>query len=107
MKTLLLTAAVLGVSAGTALAASPPQYNVVGNPFPMRTTMTEVVAAPPASDTGSQGYQSSAARYAVAPVDGRLLPTNGSQGIVQTANSLPPGFEQGTPAYAQAQSMRR
>jgi hypothetical protein len=106
-KTMLLTAAVLGLSAGAALAGSPPPYNVVGNPFPMRTTMSDVVAAPPGNDTGSQSYQSSAPRYAVAPVDGRLLPTNGSQGIVQTANSLPPGFAQGTPTYAQGQSTRR
>ena len=33
---------------------------------------------------------------------GDVLPTNGSQGPVQTANSLPTRFEEGTVAYAQA-----
>jgi hypothetical protein len=114
MKTMLLAAAtMLSLSAGTALAAPP--YNVVGNPFPFSAgarfpvtmSMGDVVAEPPATVTGSQAYQNSAPGYAVAVVDGRVLPINGSNGIVQTANSLPRGFEHGTPTFAQAQSVQR
>jgi hypothetical protein len=116
MKTILVAAAtMLSLSAGTALAALPPQYNVVGNPFPFSARATfpstmstaDVVAEPPANVTGSQAYQNSGPGYAVAVVDGRVLPINGSNGIVQTANSLPRGFEHGTPTYTQAQSVQR
>ena len=106
-KMVLTTAAVLGVSASVAFAASPPQYNVVGNPFPMRTSMADVLSTPPAIDVGSQSYQNSGPGHTVAPVEGQVLPINGGNGIVQTANSLPPGFEQGTPNFDQAQSVHR
>jgi hypothetical protein len=63
MKTILVAAAtMLSLSAGTALAAPPPQYNVVGNPFPFSARATfpstmstaDVVAEPPANVTGSR-----------------------------------------------------
>jgi hypothetical protein len=108
MKTMLAAAAtMLSLSAVAALAAPTPQYNVVGNPFPFRTAMTEVVAAPPAIDTGSDHYQSSAPGHAAPVVDGQVLPTNGSNGIVQTANSLPLGFERGTVTYTQDKTVDR
>ncbi len=37
-------------------------------------------------------------------VTGGTLPTNGAEGVVQTANSLPAGFEDGTAAYSQFNS---
>ena len=40
-------------------------------------------------------------------MSGQVLPPNGSEGILQTANSLPPGFMIGTPEYAYAQSVQR
>ena len=58
---------------------------------------------------GSEAYPSFNAAMSV-PVtagDGLLLPSNGSEGIVQTAASLPRGFWEGTLAYAQAQSVGR
>lgn len=86
--------------AGTAFAGEGN-----GNPFPFQGT-AQVVANSVANDAGSQGYPS----YSGSPVivtAGGTLPTNGSQGAVQTANSLPRGFENGTVAYAQAQSVNR
>ena len=35
------------------------------------------------------------------------VPMTGSQGGVETANSLPRGFQEGTVAYAQARSIQR
>ena len=60
------------------------------------------------ADTGSQGYPNVVGRAGsdLPSLAGDVLPTNGSQGIVQTANSLPAHFEDGTVAYAQAKSVQ-
>jgi hypothetical protein len=106
MKTMLFAAAsMLSLSEGTALAA--PLYHVVGNPFPFTAQSTSVVAAPPGADTGSEAYQSSAPGRAVPAMEGQVLPPNGSNGIVQTATSLPPGFERGMVTYTQDNSVDR
>jgi len=60
MKTLILAAAaVLGLAAGAAHAGEgarmPPQWNVVGNPFPYAASQSRTIAAAPALDTGSAG----------------------------------------------------
>ena len=99
MRTLILaTAAVLGLAAGTASAAEvtrmPPQYNVVGNPFPYSAAQSRVTAAPPAFDTGSQAYPASDGQ-AMPVVVGQEMPPNNNEGTVQTANSLPPGYAAG------------
>ncbi len=39
--------------------------------------------------------------------DNATLPVNGSEGAVQSPNSLPPGFANGTVPYMQAQSVNR
>lgn len=56
------------------------------------------------ADTGSQAYPNVSGRVGsdLPSLAGDVLPTNGSQGAVQTANSLPTRFEEGTVAYAQA-----
>jgi hypothetical protein len=58
--------------------------------------------------TGSDAYPVVRNGTAVGAVAGGTLPTNGSEGIVQTANSLPRGFADGTgngaTAYASAQT---
>ncbi len=56
------------------------------------------------ADTGSQAYPDVSGRAGsdLPSLAGDVLPTNGSQGAVQTANSLPTRFEEGTVAYAQA-----
>ncbi len=69
------------------------------DPFPTRS-----YAGP---DVGSNQYPHVAGRPGtnLTALDNEVLPTNGSEGPVQTANSLPRGFEEGTVAYAQAQSV--
>ncbi len=96
--TILAVAVALSMGAGTAFAAE-------GNsePFPYHGP-SQVTANLVANDTGSQAYPSFTGPSVVVTAGG-TLPTNGSEGIVQTANSLPRGFEDGTVAYAQAQSM--
>lgn len=56
------------------------------------------------ADTGSQAYPNVSGRVGsdLPSLAGDVLPTNGSQGAVQTANSLPTRFEEGMVAYAQA-----
>ena len=66
-----------------------------------------VLSAPAPWDVGSESYPAFARANAVPVVPGQVLPPNGSEGIVQTANSLPVGFANGTPAYEYAQSVRR
>jgi hypothetical protein len=106
MKTMLFAAAsMLSLSQGTALAAPP--YHVKGNPFPFTAPSTSVLAAPPGTDTGSEAYQSSPPGRAVPAMEGQVLPPNGSNGIVQTANSLPPGFQRGMVTYTQDKSVDR
>ncbi len=63
-------------------------------------------AAAPLRDTGSQGYEPGNDRVH-AVFDNTTLPAVGSQGAVQTANSLPKGFEDGTVTFMQAQSVDR
>jgi len=99
MKTLILaTAAVLGLAAGTASAAEatrvPPQYNVVGNPFPYSAAQSRVSAAPPSFDTGSQAFPASDGQ-AMPVVVGQEIPSNSSEGVMQTANSLPQSYAAG------------
>ena len=77
-----------------------------GEPFPNFTAGGTVVANRVLSDTGSQATPSYGLGVTVL-TQGDLLPSDGSNSIVQTANSLPPGFEAGTVAYAQAQSIQR
>ena len=69
-------------------------------------TTGAIVPAPALADTGSERYQGFAGP-SVPVVSGQVLPPNGSEGIVQTANSLPPGFLIGTPEYEYAQSVNR
>ena len=76
-----------------------------GDPFADRTAHS-VIANQVVSDTGSESTPTYG-RGVTVLTQGDVLPTNGSNAIVQTANSLPSGFENGTVAYAQAQSVRR
>jgi hypothetical protein len=63
---------------------------------------------PQFADTGSQAYPNITGRAGsdLPSLAGNVLPTNGSQGIVQTANSLPAHFEDGTVPYMQAARVR-
>jgi hypothetical protein len=69
-------------------------------------TTGTVLSAPSLRDTGSETYQGFSGP-SVPVMSGQVLQPNGSEGIVQTANSLPPGFLNGTPEYQYAQSVQR
>ncbi len=54
-----------------------------------------------------EGHGAPALSQTHAIFDNTTLPENGQNGPVQTANSLPRGFENGTAAYMTAQSVNR
>lgn len=104
-NTLLAAAAALTLITGTAIAGEGK-----GEPFPFRAAGLTVSASPALhADTGSAAYPDVTGRPAQlqAAINPDLIPPNGSEGSVQTANSLPAGSSEGTVAYAQAQSVMR
>lgn len=107
MKTILLAAAAaLSLAAATAAHAQEG----AGDPFAFRAPgLTAVTPSTYAADTRSAAYPASTGRpsQVVAAGGADLAPATGSEGVVQTANSLPRGFEAGTVTYAQAPSVRR
>jgi hypothetical protein len=60
-----------------------------------------------AAGMGSQQYPVANAAQSFQPLGEPTLPENGRNGSVQTANGLPAGFENGTVAFIQAQSVNR
>lgn len=100
MNKILVAASLFALMMGAAQAGEGN-----GEPF-SNTTAHSVVANQVLSDTGSESAPAYGPGVTVL-TQGDVLPTNGSEGVVQTANSLPPGFEDGTVAYAQAQSVQR
>lgn len=104
MKTTILTAiAILGLAAAPAFAGEGN-----GDPFPNRQVATTRILRPAFSaDVGSNQFPSIAGRPGsnLPLLAGAVLPSEGSEAPVQTANSLPRGFEEGTVAYAQARSI--
>jgi hypothetical protein len=102
----------LAVSLALSLGIAPAIAGEgTGEPFP--NTATSFTARSDAAtqryaDTGSSAYPSTVGRPGsnLPSLAGDLLPTNGSNAPVQTANSLPAHFEEGTVAYAQATSVR-
>lgn len=101
MKKTLIAAATLSLIAGAAFAGEGG-----GDPFAYRTSGPAVATAPYArSASASQNpfpFTIPSVSWNTIPV----LPTNGANAIVQTANSLPAGFENGTPAYEFAQQVQ-
>ncbi|GAC1343911.1 MAG: hypothetical protein NVSMB18_20580 [Acetobacteraceae bacterium] len=101
MKKTLIAAATISLMAGYAFAGEGG-----GDPFAFRTSGAAVVTAPYAhSPSASQNpfpFTVPSVSWNTVPV----LPTNGANAIVQTANSLPVGFENGTPAYEFAQQVQ-
>ncbi len=100
--TILAAVAVMSLGAVPAMAAEGN-----GEPFPNNAGSIWTHTAPTAprfADTGSAAYPSLAGRPGsdLPRLAGAVLPANGSEGAIQTANSLPAHFEEGTVAYAQA-----
>ena len=91
---ILIAATALSLVAATAIAGEGG-----GNPFPF--------AAPPVTTDNANYKQAASALQNPFPyrtpgvaVTMSVLPTNGSEGAVQTANSMPPHFEDGAVAIA-------
>lgn len=98
------------VAASLTLAAVPAlAQEGNGNPFPNVDPGTTVTIQTQVADVGSQAYPEVTGRPGsdLTVIADGLLPGIGSEAPVQTANSLPTGFEMGTPAYAYAQSVNR
>ena len=104
MKTALLAAvAALSLATATAHAARGDS-----DPFPFRAPGITMVSPPAyAADTGSQAYPDLTGRPSQVVTAGEFdgMPMTGSQAGIETANSLPRGFQDGTVAYAQEQSV--
>ncbi len=99
-----ILAAVAAMSLGL-LPAMAGEGN--SEPFPNSAgtiTTHTALTAPQLADTGSAAYPNPRGRPGsdLPRLAGDVLPGNGSEGAVQTANSLPGHFEAGTVAYAQA-----
>ena len=106
MKTIILAAAAaLMLNTGTALAGEGE-----GEPFPFRAPgLTTSVNPAVHANTASEPYPDLAGypTQIEAAINPDLVPPNSSEGIIQTAASLPRGFSDGMVAYAQVQSVRR
>jgi hypothetical protein len=118
---------ILFAAAATLSLATIPAYAGEGNYDPFPPARGPLMAYVPTSVTQHTGLMPPIAKdppnaipggwprapasggvYQGTPVtSGGVLPSNGSEGIVQSASSLPPGFADGTLAYTQAQSVQR
>jgi hypothetical protein len=119
MKLLLVAASVLALSGTAAFAegngepfpfsGGQPMAYVPMTPAQQTGQTPKLTSMPPNSVSYGRRTMASTLRdYAAVPItSGNVLPTYGSQGGVQTANSLPPNAEVGTVPYEQAQSVQR
>ena len=107
MKTTLHAAVAAALSFAAASAYAAPGDS---DPFPYRAPGITVVSPQAyAVDTGANAYPDLSGRPSqVVTLSGAdAVPMTGSQAGVNTANSLPRGFTEGTAAYAQERSMQR
>ncbi len=98
MKTFIIAAVAVAALALPAVAAEGN-----GEPFPNYLSgSTTTTALSQTADVGSEAFPNVAGRpgssISVASIG--IVPETGSEQPIQTANSLPRGFEQGMPAYA-------
>ncbi len=106
--TIKLVAAVAALSLLTLAAQAEGEGN--GDPFTFRAPGLSIVASGSRpADTGSSAYPDLTGRPAQVVTAGGVdgVPMTGSEGPVQSAGSLPRGFEDATVGSAQAQSERR
>lgn len=95
------------------LLAAVPAFAGEGNgePFPYAAPAAAgaVTATLQPRDVGAAAYPDIAGLPGadLPRLAGAVLPTTGSAGAVQTANSLPAGFAEGTAVYVQAQQIER
>ena len=111
MKTILRAAvAALSLAAATAARAQDPSLDTGSMAYPTpRSTGEFRRPAPTGIETGSAAYPDLSDRpsWVVTAGGPGGVPMTGSQAGVETANSLPRGFQDGTVAYAQARSVQR
>ena len=111
----MILAAVAAFSLGAAtMAPAFAEGEGNGDPFPGANVGVTNLAGPTYGnrygqrDVGSKQYPSTVGRPGTdlsGLANNEVLPAQSNEAPVQTANSLPRGFEDGTVAYAQAQSM--
>ena len=95
--------AVLGLFAGPVLAESEGN----GDPFPFQAGVQATAGSPFATETGSTAYPQATGNTTQPSALARLEPASGSEAIVQTAGSLPRGFDNGSVASTQARIVNR
>ena len=106
MKTMLLAA----MSAVVLIAAAAhAESEGAGDPFAFRAPGTTTVGQRTYADTGSASYPNLIGGRSKPVAAGSLneVSVTGSEATIQTANSLPRGFAEGTAAYIQNRSVRR
>ena len=101
----------LAVTAALSLmaAAAHAEAEGAGNPFAFQASGMTVASLRAQADTGSAAYLNFSgypSRLAVADASD-TMPAYGSEGIVQTANSLPHGLVDDMAADAQGRSVQR
>lgn len=98
MKTILLAAIAV-----TALALPALAGEGTGEPFPNYNNGTTVVVTSQRADRGSNAYPNVVGRpgSAVNMYAANVVPETGSQQSAEPTNSLPRGFVQSLPVYAQ------
>ncbi len=103
MKTILLAAAAVAALVMPALAGEGN-----GEPFPLYSDGMNTAVALRRADTGSAAYPSIVGRPGseLSLRAAGVVPSTGSEQPVQTANSLPRGFERSLPVYAQRLPVR-
>ena len=103
--TLLAAAAALSI----VTAAAHAESEGAGDPFAFSAPGITFAAPRAYADTGSANYPDLRGRPSETATADHLdaAPAAGSEGSVQTANSLPRGFSDGTVAEAQARSVAR
>ena len=104
MRIVLAAAAVaVSLSAGQAFAEGEGGRD----PFLFQAAPQIVAGRAFVTDAGTEAYPRLTGSATQPSSLAQLEPAAGSEAPIQTANSLPRGFEEGTVAYAQAQSLNR
>jgi hypothetical protein len=103
MNTKLIIAATV---AAFSLATTAFAGEGAGDPFPFRAP-TSPVTVTASRDVGSNQYPAFNPALSSTSLAQQTLPENGQNGPVETANSLPKGFMDGTVAYMEAQRTDR
>ncbi len=103
LKAAFTAVALLSLIAGPALAGGEGN----GDPFPSQAAVQVTAGSPFATETGSTAYPRITGNTTQPSALAGLEPASGSEAILQTANSLPRGFDNGSLASLQARIVDR